>query len=290
MRARRSFDHAIITGGSSGIGKAIARRLVERGVPTVSLLARRADHLRHAALDIAAGAGTPTKIDTAAADVADPVLLDEAIKGLSRAHGPCDLLVAAAGYAHPGRVLDLTLEDISRQMAVNYFGTVNAVMAMAPAMRERGRGTIVGFASAAALFGVFGLGPYGGAKAATLVLLQSLRAELRHDGVDVACVVPPDVDTPGLARENVTKPAETAAISGSISPLSADAVAAAVTGAVERRGRRRFLIVPDPATGAVARLAGLAPEIVTAWADHKVRKVRSNSEADRPLTAAEGPR
>jgi 3-dehydrosphinganine reductase len=251
--------HAVVTGGSSGIGLATAHRLAERGA-TVSLVARGGERLETAAESLrACGA----EVYTQAADVADQAALVAALDKLVAAGGPCDVLVTSAGLARPGRFLELP-DDVFRQMVeVDYFGTLYALRAVVPGMVERGRGSVVAVSSAAGLLGIYGYSAYGPAKFAVRGLMESLRAELRPHGVHVGVVYPPDVDTPQLAEENVWKPAETRAISGTVRPLSADTVARAIVDGIDRR---RFTICPDAATRALNRLGSvLAPVLHRAF-------------------------
>ncbi len=262
-----SGAHAIITGGSSGIGLATARILAERGA-SVSLLARGAERLAAAAKTL------PGTVHTRAVDVADQAALGTAIDELTAAAGQCDVLVSCAGLARPGRFLELP-DDVFRQMIeVDYFGTLYALRAVAPGMVERGRGSLVAVSSAAGLLGVYGYSAYGPAKFAVRGLMESLRAELEPHGLHVGVVYPPDVDTPQLVEENEWKPAETRAISGTIKPLSAEKVAAAIVAGIERR---RFLICPDLGTRTLARLGGVLSPALNWTFDRRVAAVRKTT-------------
>jgi 3-dehydrosphinganine reductase len=172
----------------------------------------------------------------------------------------------------PGYFAELDDAVFRDTMEVDYFGTLWPIRAVAPGMVARGRGSIVGVSSGAGLVGVFGYSAYSPAKFAVRGLLEVLRSELAPAGVHVGCVCPPDTDTPQLTFENRFKPPETAAISGTIKPISADRVAAAVLRGIDRR---RFLITADAQTRLLARVAGLVPGTLHASFDRKVRKVRA---------------
>lgn len=256
--------HAIITGGSSGIGLASARRLASRGM-TVSLVARTRSTLDQAAEELRA---TGAEVRTAAADVADRQAIGAALNELVAAAGPCDVLLTSAGLARPGHFLELDDEVFRQMMEVDYFGTLHTIRAIAPAMVERGRGSIVAVSSGAALAGIFGYTAYGPAKFAVRGLMESLRAELTPRGVHVACVYPPDVDTPQLAEENRHKPAETRAISGTVTPMSPEEVAAAIVRAIDRK---RFAVYPN---AQMALLATLVPPMAPLFRRLTDRKAR----------------
>jgi len=259
-----SDAHVLITGGSSGIGLAAAREALGRGA-RVSIVAR--DPAR---LAVAAGQLGGT-VATAPADVADRAALTAACDELVTRHGPVDVLLAAAGGAHPGYFTALGDDVFREQMEVDYFGTLHAVRAVVPSMVERGRGHLVLVASTAALVGVFGYSAYAPAKYAVRGLAETLRAELVHDGVVVACAYPPDTRTPGFDRENELKPVETVAVSASIRPRDAEQVARAIVRGIERDA---LVITADFQTAALARAAGLLGPYVRRTMDRQVRRAR----------------
>lgn len=238
--------HAIVTGGSQGIGLATARALAERGA-RVSLVARDPEKLAAASASIDAAVGVP-------ADVTDAAGLASALASAVEDRGPCDLLVTSAGASHPGYFEALDVEVFRAQMELNYLGTVHAIKAVLPSMTERGTGGIVGVSSTAGLVGVFGFGAYGPTKYAVRGLCDALRAEVGHRGIYVGCVYPPDTETPGFEAENRIKPRETAAVSGGIAPKPASALGAAIVRGIERE---RAVITADPVTAALARVGGL---------------------------------
>ena len=259
--------HAIVTGGSSGIGQATAVALAARGA-TVSLIARGEARLAEAAAAITANGGSAAM---AAVDVADAGAVEAAIAMLTGAHGPCDILVTSAGIARPGYFEELDVDTFRKQMDTNYFGTLHAVRAVVPSMMERRTGSIVTVSSAAGLIGIFGYTAYTPTKYAVRGFSESLRAELAPYGIHVGCVFPPDVDTPQLEEENRYKPAETRAISGTVKPLRPEQVAAAILDGIDRR---RFWIIPDPTTKILARASGLMRGMLASSFDRKVTKVR----------------
>jgi 3-dehydrosphinganine reductase len=99
--------------------------------------------------------------------------------------------------------------------------------------------------------------------------MEALRSELKPAGVHVGCVFPPDVDTPQLAEENLYKPAETAAISGAIKPITADKVASDIVRSIERR---RFAVYSDPGIAVLAGLGPLLAPAVRRFIDRRVRR------------------
>src|SRR3954447_5967412 len=259
--------HAIVTGGSSGIGLAVARLLRERGA-RLSLVARRRDLLDAAAAELTSAGG---EVRVATADVADRDQITMAVAELTDAFGPCDVLVTSAGVFEPGYFNALDDAVFRETMDVDYFGTLWPVRAVVPAMVERRSGSIVGVSSGAGLVGVFGYSAYSPAKFAVRGLLEVLRCELAPYDVHVGCAVPPDTDTPQLAYENRIKPRETAAISGAIKPLSAERVAQSIVRGIEKR---QFLITADRQTALLARAGGLLSGTLHHVFDRQVRKAQ----------------
>lgn len=233
--------HAVVTGGSSGIGLATAKLLARRGLH-LSLIARDPARLAAAARAIEPErAGLGPRCAVFAADVADRLALESAIARAQTAFGPPSLLIAAAGVARPGYFLDIPPEEFARSLAVNHLGAVYAARAVLPAMRAEGFGHIVFVSSGAGLVGLFGYTAYSPAKFALRGFAEALRAEAKPWGVGVSVVYPPDTETPGFREEERTKPPETRHIGAAARRLSAEAVARAVVRGVEGN---RFAIAP----------------------------------------------
>ncbi|QXC59300.1 SDR family oxidoreductase [Aquihabitans sp. G128] len=259
--------HVVVTGGSSGIGEAVALEAARRRA-RVTLVARTSSRLDEAASRIRAGA-RGSVVGVVSADVSDQAAITAALDRAAAERGPVDVLVCSAGVTRPGRFLELD-DDVFRSMIdIDYYGTLWPVRCVAPAMVERGSGSIVGVSSAAGLVGVYGYSAYGAAKFAVRGLLESLRTELAPHGVHVGCAYPPDVDTPMLAEEEPFKPAETKAIAGAIKPISAQQVAAAILAGIDGH---KAEIYADPQTRALARTVAAAPAVYRRLFDRRVRQ------------------
>ncbi len=260
--------HVLVTGGSSGIGLEAARQALERGA-RVSVVARDAERLVAVLEALERSCGDATRVAAEPADVTDPDRLEAACALLVAQHGPVDVLVTSAGAARPGHFEALPRSAFEEQMALNYFGTLHAVRAVVPSMIERGRGHLLLVSSTAGIIGVFGYAAYSPSKFAVRGLAETLRAELKPHGIVVACAYPPDTDTPGLARENLEKPAATAAISAAVKLRTPRAVAAAMIRGIERD---RLVITADGSTAVLARAAGLLGPYLRASFDRHVRR------------------
>lgn len=263
-----AFEHVLVTGGSSGIGKETARRFARLGAH-VTLLARRQSLLEQARSQIEAERAHPgQQILAISVDVSQREALEAAVRQAEAAAGPPDVLVACAGMARPGYFHEVPLEVFEESLRVNYLGTLYAVRAVEPQMRARGRGHIVLVSSGAGIVGLFGYTPYAPTKFAQRGLAESLRGELKRHGIRVSIVYPPDTDTPQLAEENRTKPAETRAITGAAKVWQPGAVADAIVRGVQRG---RFAITPGWEMTWLLRLHSVLRPVLQAWFDRLAR-------------------
>ena len=267
--AKKSFNArlVLITGGSSGIGLALAKLLAQEGA-NVWLLARRKDALEAARNVLPAMGGQ--KHGTISADVTDWEQVQAAVARLSREAGVPDVLINVAGAERPGYVQELPLEAFREMMDLNYFGTVHMVKALLPAMLQRGDGYIVNFSSGAGFLAPFGYADYVPSKYAVRGFSDSLRLELKPLGIRVSVVFPPDTDTPGLANENKTKPYETLeAFSSKV--VSADVVARAALGGMHRG---QYIILPGLEISLYYRLVFLVGNAIYPIMDSTLAQAR----------------
>jgi 3-dehydrosphinganine reductase len=235
-------QHAIITGGSSGIGRATACLLAKRGAH-VSIIARRQEPLNDTLAEMQAQRNSPTQRFRAySADVSQWEQTQEAIAALTADGYPPDILINAAGFAHPGYFEELPLEIFRATMDIDFFGTLHPIKAALPAMMERRSGHIVNFSSVAGFVGAFGYTPYSAAKFAVRGFSDALSQEMRPYGIHVSIVFPPNADTPGFQYENQHKPLETHRIEGAVKTLPPDQIAQTVVRGIERRQQ---YITPD---------------------------------------------
>uniref|UniRef100_A0A224YIA6 3-dehydrosphinganine reductase n=1 Tax=Rhipicephalus zambeziensis TaxID=60191 RepID=A0A224YIA6_9ACAR len=232
QRACLRHRHFVITGGSSGIGRALARAAVRRGA-NVTLIARNLDRLEEAKIELLEEASSPEQaVHTLSADLtngdAGEAVLARGIEEAEQVCGPVDYLVNCAGSAISLRFDETPLIEFRRMMEVNYLSAVHATMAVLPGMKQRGSGSITFVSSIAGLMGLYGYSAYCPSKFALVGLAQSLRMEVKHRGIHVMVSFPPDTDTPGFAEEERTKPTETKLISSTVGLWSADVVATSV--------------------------------------------------------------
>ncbi|MFH4974593.1 hypothetical protein AB6A40_001302 [Gnathostoma spinigerum] len=210
--------HALVTGGSKGIGKAIARNLVQRGC-SVTIAARSSGNLRSACDELrsfAVSTGSAADVDWIILDVSLSYENTESvIKEIERKHGCIDLLVNNAGVSLPGIFEKIPVEEFERVMKINYLGTVYACRAVVESMKKRRSGCIAFVCSQAAQCSIFGYTAYGPSKHAQKALAESLFAELLPYDVGVSVVFPPNTETEGFEEEYRAMPEELREISES---------------------------------------------------------------------------
>jgi len=225
--------HAIITGGSSGIGLAIAKLLFSRGT-SVSLIARNCDRLAAAREAIAITGDGKARVQTFSADVRDPDKLKQAIALAVDGFGVPDWGIACAGIAIPGTFVNQTLHDHEEQWRTNYLGTLQFMYFMLPHIEKAPKPRLVFIASGAAFAGLYGYSSYGPSKFAVRGLAESLRIELKPRNVCVTIAFPGDTDTPQLESELRLRPEVTSKLANGGGVMSADVVAKGIIAAAER--------------------------------------------------------
>jgi len=206
---RFTGKRAVVTGAASGIGAAVAQRLVGEGASAVALLDQ--DHARLAAVLGDLGAQATAHV----CDVSDPDEMARAWTAIDAWNG-LDILVTAAAILGPvGGVVDCTPDVWDRVFAVNVRGTYLAVRHAVPLMRRSGGGSIVTVSSAGGMIATPALGPYGGSKAAVIQITRSLAVAHAADRIRANCVCPGPIDTPML-RERLVDPDDIERVRGRV--------------------------------------------------------------------------
>jgi short-subunit dehydrogenase len=180
---------AVVTGGSSGIGAAVARRLAGRGWHCV-LVGRREDRLQAVATEIDA--------EYEVCDVSDRAAVDLMAASVRKRHPEVRLLVNNAGFAGRGNFLDLAPERIEELVRTNYLGSVWCLLGLLPALEAAAPAHLVNVVSVA---GTVAVGPYSASKHAQLAFSRSVARELRPRGVHVHTVNPGFVHPEGFPQD-----------------------------------------------------------------------------------------
>lgn len=226
------MTHVIITGGSSGIGLALAHLYADRGA-RISLLARTASVLEAAQTELSKGRDADT-IRIESADVADTDQTEAAIRRCEDAFGPCDILITCAGIVEPGLFEASSPEAFERQLQTNLFGSIHAVRAVYAGMKERRSGRIMLVSSGAGLIGIYGYTAYSASKFALHGFAEALRSEAKPHGVKISVCFPHDTETPQFTRELEHRPLEAEVIMGRVAPWRPDAVASRIARAIDK--------------------------------------------------------
>ena len=208
MRKRLDSKVAIVTGGLSGIGEAIARRMVDEGARVV-------------AADLATDATTlvDEPLSPLRVDVADPSSVDAMVGSVLAHYGRLDCLVNSAGIAAEIPFLETSLETFDRILAVNLRGTFIVGQAAARAMRKTGSGAIVNIASISGIVGSVGRSAYGGSKGGVVMLSRVMAVDLAVYGIRVNVIAPGPIATPLVEQVHTAAGARPVCRSGAAQTL-----------------------------------------------------------------------
>lgn len=192
-----STPRVFITGASSGIGSALAAHYAAQGA-SLGLAARRAEQLEALAAELRTRGAK--EVFCYPLDVTDAAALHAAAEDFMARAGTPDIVVANAGVS-AGTLTECRedLEVIRRILDINVYGMAATFSPFVAAMKERGRGRLVGIASVAGIRGLPGAEAYSASKAAAIGYLESLRLELRASGVKVVTIAPGYIETPMTA-------------------------------------------------------------------------------------------
>jgi short-subunit dehydrogenase len=192
------YKVAWLTGASSGLGEAAARRLAADGT-VVCISARSEDKLRAIAADF-------SNIHVYPADVTDADVLTEIAADIEKTHGPIDLALFCAGTWFPGSIEDMKIHNFHKTFDINVNGVANALAAVLPYMLERKSGHISWISSVAGYGGLPDSMSYGASKSALITMAEGLRPELAAKGIDVTVINPGFVKTELTAKNKFPMP------------------------------------------------------------------------------------
>jgi NADP-dependent 3-hydroxy acid dehydrogenase YdfG len=251
---------ALITGGSRGIGRALAEALAARGA-TVGIASRTADEALAAAL-------SPRAI-ALECDVGDAASVRAAVEAFIARAGGLDLIVANAGIAHYGPFLRQDISELEDMTRVNWLGTVYTIHAALGHLVDRAQGHIVVVSSGAGLRSFPWAAGYGATKAAQRMFASALRHELSGSGVGVTTVFPGEIETDLHSHQRERLP-DWRGVGEEADPAG---LARAVLAAVEADRRS----VAYPRQVGLLGLDGIAPRLT----DRILRRLRGGSSAPR---------
>ncbi len=259
-----------ITGGSSGIGYAAARAFLKEGA-RVLIIARDQVKLDNAARSLSdiAGAGRGN-VAAVSADISDYGSVKDILDRMMDDFGVPDILINGAGIAYPNYFDKIPHEMFVNTININLIGTWNVISTVVPRMKAKG-GHLVNISSMAGYVGTFGYSAYSASKFGIIGMSEVLKGELKPFGINVSVLCPPDTDTPQLKEEALTKPPETAAISGNVKLMQPEEVARHLLNGIKKN---RFMILPGFMNKVTFMIKRLAPWLVFMIMDSDIRKVQ----------------
>jgi NAD(P)-dependent dehydrogenase (short-subunit alcohol dehydrogenase family) len=235
---------SLVVGAASGMGRLAARRLADAGGRVAA-----ADVDEAGLRETAQGRDA---IHTRLLDVTEAAAVEVAIKDIESELGPIERVYNGAAIQPTNLLLEQDLEEIHRVMHINYGGLVNVSLATLPRMLERGRGSLINFASIAGWVPNMHFGAYCASKFAVVAFTEVLYHENRGRGVHIACVCPAQVDTP-LRDQATSKPK---IMETGPAPMKPEAVLDAIDRAI---GKSRFWVFPGAHTAIGWRLRRFVP-------------------------------
>ncbi len=232
----------LITGGSSGIGLALAKHFAKNGA-NVWILARRLDVLQNAQKEIEQVRSSPEQeIGILRADVGHVESVSQILTEFCEASGAPDYLVCAAGIVQPGLLVDQPFEVFQATMQIDYFGAVATTKTVLPYMISKKSGHIAFISSFVGFAGSYGYASYAGPKFALRGFADVLRTETLEHYLNVSIIYPPDTDTPQHEYEKAFQPEVTKEINKSAGLLSAEKVAEAIFKGLMKK---KYIITPN---------------------------------------------
>lgn len=265
--------NVVVTGGSYGMGKDIAREFLREGA-NVFIVARGKEKLDAAVEEVGRDAKKERRVKGYPCDVSDREMITSTIDRIAAEEGGIDVLVNNAGIVIPGYFEKLAVEDFEKVVKTNYLGAVYTAKAALPHLLEHNESAITFTSSLAGIKGIFGYSTYTPTKFALRGFAEVLRAELRDRGVQVTVLCPPDTDTPGLEEEKRTRPKETDYCAGSAALMSCDEVASRFLRGFKKG---KFLVICDFMGKFLFRVNGISPRFVDFYLDTVVRLGRRKS-------------
>ncbi|MFT3882213.1 MAG: SDR family NAD(P)-dependent oxidoreductase [Gemmatales bacterium] len=206
MSASSQSQVVLITGSSRSVGLQLAREFAHRNAKLI-LLDLPSESWEGVTEELTKlGA---TAVHTGVADVTKPEQLQAAVQEAEKAIGPVDVLIANAGVGLDTPVDPFSLESIRKQVDVNFLGVANSIAAVLPGMIERKRGQLVAIASMSAYRGLPGMAGYCSSKAGVVVMMDSLRVDLRPLGITCTTVNPGWINTGVIHTIKSAKPGVT---------------------------------------------------------------------------------
>ena len=261
---------AFLIGGSSGMGKAIAKQFVQLG-GSVLINARRQNVLEEATEEIMQQISEESQfVKNISCDATDMEKLKPLLDDFIKKRGVPDYLFNLVGRAIPGYIEEYTLDDFKENMNLNYYGQLVPTLILLPYFMKEKKGHIIYFSSMLGYVGMMGYGTYVPTKFAIVGLAEALRNELKPHNIKFSIVYPPDTNTPGLTTENEGKPPECVIMSETGGLLEPEEIAEYV---IKKVMKNKFHISPGMAKP-IRYIHRIFPKLVRWFLDRDYKKAR----------------
>ena len=256
---------ALISGGGSGIGLALAHDLIV--THDLVLIGRQQKRLEKAAASLRAA--HPARILTAAADVRDRAAIERTVDATVKTFGRLDWVIAAAGVSRPGFFAESRYEDHVDAMEVNYLGALALIMSALPHLKQGADSRLILISSGCVFSPLIGYSAYAPSKTALTSLGKILNVELSQHRIKVHLVFPPDTDTEQYREELKTRPAITTALAQSTGLWSPRTVAEIIIRGIAKNKR---VIIPAKLSRLDALFGSLFWPLFSWYQRHMLRR------------------
>jgi len=259
----------IITGGSSGVGKALAQRLIKRGA-SLALIARDESKLRAVRDELLELRPGEERVEIFSCNVADFSEVEKTFAEIVSKMGIPDILMNSAGILKEGYFEKIPLQFFREVMDINYFGTLYCIRAALPYFRQKGRGRVVNLCSMGGLIGSFGYSAYCSSKFAVAGLTETLRGELKPQNIIFHLVCPGEFESPMVDELNAYRTEENRTLVHTMPVLGVDQVADEVMAGIEKN---KYRIIPGSTARFLEMLSRWSPGLGRMIVDSRIKKV-----------------
>jgi 3-dehydrosphinganine reductase len=259
--------YVVITGGSEGIGKALALDLTKAGAD-VTILSRTIQKLEQTHKEMEALRVSPKqKLNFVICDVTQFETVKKVFDQLIFDHRVPDILMNVAGYAQPGYIHEQEIHHFDDMMNLNLFGVVHTCKVLTPYFMKEKKGVILNTSSMAGFLGLFGYTAYCASKFAVVGFSEALRRELKPYNIQVSVLCPPNTRTPGLEKENRVKPKEILATEEKAKVATAEEVSSATLNDLRKK---KTMIIPTTDGNLAYLLNKISPKIIDQFVKRKL--------------------
>ena len=259
----------VITGGSSGLGKVLADRLVRAGA-NLALVARDSSKLAGIRGELSALCTASQRVEVFSCDVSEHAEVKKTMQVIADSVGMPDMLINSAGILREGYFEKVPLSTFHEVMDINYFGTLNCIKAVMPFFRKKGKGRIINISSLGGRIGTFGYAAYCSSKFAVTGLSDVLRCEFKPLNIKIHLVCPGEFESPMVDELNTYRSEENRVVAQTVPVMTADAVADEVIRGIEKD---RYLIIPGVTARFLEMTGRWFPWVSRLVVDYKISRI-----------------